>query len=72
MAATSLENGSADKPWNDLVQSTCEGSSSPSVRGWSSRFCSERGLGIASGAGKGDSVLLGLVAVAASARRGSD
>ena len=37
MSAVSLENGSADRPWKELVQSTCDGSSSVSLIGWSER-----------------------------------
>lgn len=37
MSAVSLENGSTDRPWKELVQSTCDGSSSVSLIGWSER-----------------------------------
>jgi hypothetical protein len=37
MSAVSLENGSTDRPWKELVQSTCDGSSSVSFIGWSER-----------------------------------
>jgi hypothetical protein len=37
ISAVSLENGSTDRPWKELVQSTCDGSSSVSFIGWSER-----------------------------------
>jgi hypothetical protein len=36
-SAASLANGSTDRPWKELVQSTCDGSSSVSFIGWSER-----------------------------------
>jgi hypothetical protein len=36
-SAVSLENGSTDRPWKELDQSTCDGSSSVSLIGWSER-----------------------------------
>jgi hypothetical protein len=36
-SAVSLENGSTDRPWKELVQSTRDGSSSVSFIGWSER-----------------------------------
>ena len=80
-AAASLENGSVESPWNDLVQSTCEGSSSVSVNGLSSRFSRERVLeavdtGVLEvvGTACGDDAVLGGwdVVLAASACRAAD
>ena len=35
ISAASFENGSTERPWKELVQSTCIGSSSVNLIGWS-------------------------------------